>query len=491
MQRVVDIAFNYIIPFYLICRSADSTTSKITIPCLLVIPSVPLQQDNMTKGVVSSKRLILPKLITASHDITKKEEYRKTSEKPYDDKNAPPFRDQTKYIQQKFHSDKCLPYQETSPLTNKPTKFEQLIRFLASKETQNILRDEQLLKSTLNKNKKFSLFGKHFNIASLSSNKFSYQNISNEKDLSSPKDLVDICTQTKVSIAGLDEPAKPIVKHGNALQINKETQVNHLNIESLFSNVEVLQTSDFGMQCELPFNSFPQNANDIQTQTDNFNLWLNDMEFSDFSHMETQTYPIENVVEPILNKNNHLNTYLSNMGTQTCPQEEKSKATNRGIHLGDYYVDGSLDKNMYIPSDFMNISTQTASDLWLEEQFLNTTSAPINTDNVLDFFNVDLAIEKKDQASQNNQSEPLNDQCSNEFLSNSFGTQTLALENSTSTLGTQTFDYVDQLLNDNILKNNMETQTSISFYDLLDTSLLEEFLSEYKNSDGELDIGKS
>ena len=73
------------------------------------------------------------------------------------------------------------------------------------------------------------------------------------------------------------------------------------------------------------------------------------------------------------------------------------------------------------------------------------------------------------------------------MFSNSFGTQTLDLENSTSSLGTQTFD-VDQFLNDTSGKNNMETQTSVSFYDLIDTSLFEEFMNDGKCPSNKIDM---
>ena len=469
----------------------SSTIAKsVTVPGFLFVPSLPNEiQSNLLKikkkpfPPVTNETLrkkpvyILSSPFPSSSQPINVVSKAKNKEKRFENKG--PFKDQTRYIQAKFHDGKFTQYREVdaTKLANEetPTKYDKMIRFLSSKETQSILEDEKLLRKTLNRNKKLYFLRKHLGMKSFDYSKLLKSNAND--DLTSPKELADICTQTQISYSDIDQ--KPNQKiDTSAVYLNKETQAT--STEQLFSKIEVLETSDIGMQCGLPIGTYPQKASDIHTQTDNFNLWLKNM---DFSHMETQTYPL---VEPINESNSiGIDTYFSHMQTQTYPTEEHlSDVTST---MQDCLADDHSHRNICLSSELSNMSTQTTSDFWFNEHLLNQNSIQTNTDDTFGFLNIDFAVEKKDKASQNDHVELLSANDSMTMFSNSFGTQTLDLGNSTSSLGTQTFD-VEQFLNDTSGKNNMETQTSVSFYDLIDTSLFEEFINDDKCLSNKIDM---
>lgn len=469
----------------------SSTVAKsVTVPGFLFVPSLPNEiHRNLVKikkkpspsviGETLPKKsvYILPSPFPSSTQPIRVVSREKNKQKRFENKG--PFKDQTKYIQAKFHDDKFTQYREVDATKlakeETPTKYDKMIRFLSSKETQSILEDEKLLRKTLNRNKKLNFLRKHLGMKSFDYSKLLKSNAND--DLTSPKELADICTQTKISYSDIDpEPNQKI--DTNAVYLNKETQA--VSAEEFFSNIEVLETSDIGMQCGLPLETHPQKASDIQTQTDNFNLWLKNM---DFSHMETQTYPL---IEPISESNSiGLDTYFSHMQTQTYPTEEHLSDVTSSMQ--DCLAEDHSHKNICLSSELSNMSTQTTSDFWFTEQLLSQNSTQTNTDDTFGFLNINFAVEKKDKASQNDQVELSNANDNLTMFSNSFGTQTLDLENPTSSLGTQTFD-VDQFLNDTSGKNNMETQTLVSFYDLIDTSLFGEFMNDEKGATDKIDI---
>ena len=468
---------------------SSTITKSVTVPGFLFVPSLPNEiHSNLLKikkkpsPPVTSETLqkkpvyILPSPFPSSSQpisvITKE----KNKEKRFENKG--PFKDQTKYIQAKFHDGKFTQYREVDATElakeETPTKYDKMIRFLSSKETQSILEDKKLLRKTLNRNKKLNFLRKHLGMKSFDYSKL--LKLHANDDLTSPRELADICTQTKISYSDIDQ--KPNQKiDTSVVYLNKETQAT--STEQFFSKIEVLETSDIGMQCGLPLVAHPQKASDIQTQTDNFNLWLKNM---DFSHMETQTYPLSSINE---SNSIGIDTYFSHMQTQTYSSEEHMSDVTSTMQ--DCLADDHSHRNICLSNELSNTSTQTTSDFWFTEHLLNQNSTHTNRVDTFGFLNIDFAVEKKDKASQNDEVELLNANDSMTMFSNNFGTQTLDLENSTSSLGTQTFD-VDQFLNDTSGKNNMETQTSVSFYDLIDTSLFEEFMNDGKCPSNKIDM---
>lgn len=332
----------------------------------------------------------------------------------------------------------------------KESKFEKNMKFVCAKDTQATLSDEALVNDTLfdlqNKKNKCenAKVGKgkicrHFSPMELTK-------VDNQNLITNFTQTIDISTQ-----------ASEFVHTG--IQTNNDD----------YSMLEVLETSDFSSQCKFPGilseaqdMHFQETAPiDTETQTDDINSWLSCFQQpSNLSDMQTQTQN-----QQLLDKSVQLDDILSG----------KTWDTECSIYVRDLNTEN--DHN--IPSLFLSntdykqtISTQTLNSEDISFEISEGGIAdrdivmPSQNDvggNTGNSFGTQTFFDEEKPVEMHNQQETL-----------SFGTQTGFEDNFLSSSGTQTWEADDETL---INAKTIETQTAISFADLLDSSFIDEYLS--------------
>lgn len=338
----------------------------------------------------------------------------------------------------------------------KESKFEKNMKFVCAQDTQATLSDEALVSKTLfdlqNKKNKCenAKVGKgkicrHFSPIELTK-------VDNQNLITNFTQTIDISTQ-----------ASEFVHTG--IQTNNDD----------YSMLEVLETSDFSSQCKFPGilsetedMQFQEAAPiDTETQTDDINSWLSCFQPpNNLADMQTQTQN-----QQLLDKSVQLDDILSG----------KTWDTECGIYVRDLNTEN--DHN--IPSLFLSttdykqtISTQTlnSEDISFEisqggivDRDIVMPSQNGVGENTGNSFGTQTFFDEDKPVEIHNQHETL-----------SFGTQTGFEDNFLSSSGTQTWE--DETL---INAKTIETQTAISFADLLDSSFIDEYLSSDRISSTE------
>ncbi|XP_065649111.1 uncharacterized protein LOC101237680 isoform X2 [Hydra vulgaris] len=321
----------------------------------------------------------------------------------------------------------------------KLSKYEKRMLYLASKEAKEVLSDPLLLKMTLLKQQQQQETKK--------------KKLKTASSVSKKKIFIEQAVQTKASSqlidcygelgSSADSLAKTFCITPNSFKdIDPGIQKNNLTCK----NSESLQTCDFGMQCKLPVDSENIFSLDEETQTDSLMTWLS--EFNDGCNMETQTV-----------------------------LKDSNLPLGKSIQLDFLISESSLSDQI---GDCNNIGTQTTHNMnnsWLSENFSevfaigqNTSSTQTDPDCL--YLNIDFSRTKRDLLPNSyNQN-----QDDNIISTNTFGTQTFSsIHQQIYSSGTQTFDLIDLML-DETTKNN-ETQTPLSFCDLVDSFITEEYLN--------------
>ena len=338
----------------------------------------------------------------------------------------------------------------------KESKFEKNMKFVCAKDTQAMLSDEALVNKTL-----FDLQNKK--------NKCENAKVGKGKICRhfSPMELTKVDNQNLIT---------------NFTQtIDTSTQASefvHTGIQTNngdYSMLEVLETSDFSSQCKFPGilsetqdTHFQETAPiDTETQTDDINSWLSCFQQpSNFTDMQTQTQN-----QQLLDKSVQLDDILSG----------KTWDTECSIYVRDLNTEN--DHN--IPSLFLSntdykqtISTQTLNSEDISFEISERSIAdrdivmPTQNDvgaNAGNSFGTQTFFDEEKPDEMHNQQETL-----------SFGTQTGFEDNFLSSSGTQTWE-ADDVIN----AKTIETQTAISFADLLDSSFIDEYLSSDRISSTE------
>lgn len=340
----------------------------------------------------------------------------------------------------------------------KESKFERNMKFFCAKDTQATLSDEALVSDTLfdlqNKKNKCenAKVGKgkicrHFSPMELT--KADNQNL-----ITNFTQTIDISTQ-----------ASEFVHTG--IQTNNDN----------YSVLEVLETSDFSSQCKFPrilsgtedMHFQETEPIDTETQTDDINSWLSCFQQpSNLTDMETQTQN-----QQFLDKSVQLDDILSGKTWDTEPSI--------------YVRDLNTENDHNIPSLFLSntdykqtISTQTLNSEDISFEISQGSIAdrdivmPSQNDiggNIGNSFGTQTFFDEEKPGEMHNQQETL-----------SFGTQTGFEDNFLSSSGTQTWEADDEAL---INAKTIETQTAISFADLLDSSFIDEYLSSDRISSTE------
>lgn len=338
---------------------------------------------------------------------------------------------------------------------NTLSKFEKRMNFLQSSEAQQILSNPGLLACTIRHHEEIRK-----KCPTVKSGNCRHFHIKSEKQISTTQNLISNFTQTP----------NPIFPNGQ--QVDTGIQTCGLNYD--YGTVEVLETSDFSTQCQLM-----TQQSDMETEDETQTMAADN---------ETQTEQMDNWLAQL-----QTNTNLTDMETQTnlaTPQNDHTNYLDKSVQLDDIlsgktwdtgssiYISGATNgDSQNVPSLFMSnsgldykqtISTQTLdSD---EVQFEISNSSKIK-DIVLpsDNTNTDepLSMSFGTQTGLDDNDLPTN----HETLS--FGTQTVFENNFFSSSSTQTWDAEETSIN----AKNIETQTAISFSDLLDSSFIDEYLN--------------
>ena len=333
------------------------------------------------------------------------------------------------------------------------SRFEKKMKFVNSTETQAMLADDELMQSTL-----FELNDKKNKCQNAKSGKgkicrhFSPM----ESCTNGNQNLITNFTQT------IDTSTQAAEFVHTGIQTNNDQ----------FSMLEVMETSDFSSQCKLrgistdtqgpPFQeTAPINT---ETQTDDIDSWLSCLQSSsniNLSDMQTQTQTQQ------IDKSVQLDDILS------------GKTWDNGC--GVYVQDMNTEVDQCIPSLFLSndeykqtISTQTIDDS--EDISFEISGRNIaDRDIVLPSQNV-VETDGHSFGTQTifntNPTEDLDFVNQQETLS--FGTQTGIEDNFFSSSGTQTWAIDNDT---SINAKTIETQTAISFADLLDSSFIDEYLN--------------
>jgi len=358
--------------------------------------------------------------------------------------------------------------QKAKKVKIKESRFEKHMKFITSKETQEILADEELIQSTLS-----SLQNAKCNCALFKAGKvcrhFSPKKAAFIQKSNRPasENLITNFTQTMSTQAQATEQVH------TGIQTNNDTQ---------FPMVEVMETSDFSIQCRLSntgVNSQDASTQDTssmlpipiidnQTQTDDLVTLLDSLQTNaHLADMETQTYSAENdkstLLDDILsgktwdneasiyvrethNENNHIPSLFMTEGDTECKQNNSTQTLDAACGVAfDVYQNTTIsDKDIVLPSQ--------------NNHFIEPLNMSFGTQTVFD-----------------------DDSLSQETFS--FGTQTGGFEsNMFSSSATQTWDVSETSIN---AKTTIETQTAISFADLLDSSFIDEYLSTEQSTSTE------
>ena len=403
---------------------------------------------------------------------------------------------------QKYMEETCNEQLQCASNEKELTKYEKSMLYLASKEAQDILSDSVLVNEIVMKEKMKNHLKektcrcksypcKHMKKSRKNSLKKYIQASSRRNDSfgelgTSAKNLADICTQTTVSFKDIDEQ--------QALQATVDTQTLNTLLPYNFTSVEVLETSDFGMQCQLPLppsddllSSDTLLAADNETQTEN--LFLDTFNFS--SNIETQTN--------ILTHDNLVQTDFN--GTE-------SSFLDKSVQLSDLWDSNTFSGDPRWRDDFMSYSTGTQTaldDYWFNQNFpslvaneQNSTSTQTSLLANLDLVDVDFSVSKQENYSNNvtakedfSSKKHIKNRGNNnvvdifdEPITTHFGTQTMLSENCTNSSSTQTFSFINSIFDESASvqkKSTTETQTAISFYDLFeDSSFIDDYLNQEK-----------
>jgi len=437
-----------------------TTSNQVNVPAILIVPNNPiisnlstLQNFNTAQTLILTQPkqqlsnmknlrkdedgniMIIPKPIGMNQfSLVTQNKNKKTLK--FVNKEALPFLDQTKAVKEKYQDPAAIEV----PLPPKKTKFEEMIAYLKSAETQEILKNKDLIEQVL--------LTKNFRIPKLTNSIIIKSDLTKkEEEIKkagdvfedfnlSAKQIADTCTQTVLCCNSIADTIVNTSQHVNTQTISNP---------NIYNKDGVLKTSDFGIQCNPVESSLDISVSDNQVQTEDFNFWFNQMEYEGcFSNMETQT----NSFNTILNNNN--------ISTQTLLNTPTNSATQT--------LTNSLLKDNLMLNDYSNISTQTNSNrAWFNEEFLNRHSIETNTEaSDLNLFGIDFNVEHRDQASQLSLVNPLN--VTNELIpSNNFATQTLSQGSDTNTLSTQTMKFdLDYFLQNQCTSNSLDDDLFVS-----------------------------
>lgn len=276
-------------------------------------------------------------------------------------------------------------------------------------------------------------------------------NIDTQTDFSIPiqttniRNMSSMDTQTKINSINFNDIIKKLTmdtqtdfnfeNFSKKQTVEAETQMNYVD-----ETTEVLETSDASVQCQGPYffnNNLPNDCylvSDNETQTDPISKWLNSFSNQDLSDMETQTNftysnPIQGNfdVEPLL--------------------LDKSVQLEDMVELSDTY-------GMIPVGESSNISTQTVKfpdDPWMIDNLVCESSST-QTDFLGDFdlTDIDFTVDKEvtPEISQANR------YCSDVLISGNTLNESMRQE-----------------------RNTIETQTTISLYDLLNNSLISNYFN--------------
>ena len=339
----------------------------------------------------------------------------------------------------------------------KESKFEKNMKFVNSNVAQEALADEALMKSTL-----YDLHNKKNNCknAKLGKGKICRHFLPMEPAKVGNQNLITNFTQT----IDISTQASEFVHTG--IQTNNDP----------FSILEVLETSDFSSQCKLPgilsdTQGLPFHETipiDTQTQTDDMNFWLSSFQQpsnTNLADMQTQTQN-----QQLLDKSVQLDDILSG----------KTWDTECSIYVRDL----NTDNDHCIPSLFLSngdykqtISTQTlnseeGTESSIADRDIVLPSQNVVAENAGTSFGTQTIFDEERQEEM---------ECSNRQETLSFGTQTGFEDNFFSSSGTQTWEADETSIN----AKTIETQTAISFADLLDSSFIDEYLGSDRISSAE------
>lgn len=374
----------------------------------------------------------------------------------------------------------------------KLTAFERKMLYLASEEAQNVLADPMLICDTIIRKtvqaevkKKKCRCKKHMckhidkKLMSLSKYYNLIQNTpeTNTADISCGSALLTNNSAGSFSpFEQAEDPPNPIV-HSDI-----DTQTNQIIHYDGLPNIDVLETSDFSMQCQLPSGSELMTNScveaDTQTQTEHcMNSWLNTLSYlGATNHIETQT-------------SYHTRNNLTQ--TEVVQTNNSPMLLDKSIQLDDLWDNNTIGSDSFFLSDSTNIGTQTAIDEnWLfrslSTDLLNDQNS-MSTQTTCDLLDIDFNIEKKDQSSQYISTSSTTSQGETKSLQDALGKSHNNADLDKSNVyssSTQTFGYLTDFFDGNsgATKSSCETQTLISFYDLLDTSFIDDYLNEEKKT---------
>ena len=322
------------------------------------------------------------------------------------------------------------------------SKYEKRMLYLASQEAQEVLSDPLLLKMTLLKQQQQQETKKQIKKAHILSKKNILAEHTVQTRRSHPK-TIDCYGELGSSAASLAKIC--CITPNNFEDIDPGMQKSNL----IHKSSELSQSCDFSMQCKLSLH--PENifSLDEETQTDSLISWLS--EFNDSCNMETQT--VEKLIDSDI-------LFL-----------------DKSIQLDDFLLNESSMSDQIADSSNIGTQTQNVDDSWLSENFnevftIEQNSSATQTDADYLYLNIDFSRTKNELL----QYSYIPNRDDNIPSTNTFGTQTFSTEHQQiHSSGTQTFDLLDLML-DETMKNN-ETQTPLSFCDLVDSFITEEYLN--------------
>jgi hypothetical protein len=353
----------------------------------------------------------------------------------------------------------------------KLSKFEKKMNFINSKETQELFSNSGLIQCTIMKHneKRKACRKSKERKGEVCRHKPLPVSVHANTQVNSTEHLISNYTQT------VDTSSS------QPLQVN--TGIQTCNAPFGYPTVEVLETSDFGSQCQFTnFGTVQENLllsdeppMDNQTQTDNITSWLDDfLPSNNLSDMQTQTNFVVAAENIGLDKSVQLDDILSGKTWDTESRIYLNHSTNTDDHIPSLFMPGSVGQP---------ISTQTHQGLPDDDiEFEISGSKITDKDIVLSSKNTNL--EEPLSISFGSQTVFDDDDildCSATHETLSFGTQTVFESNFFSSSATQTWEEDETSIN----AKTIETQTAISFADLLDSSYIDDYLNNERISSTE------
>ena len=349
--------------------------------------------------------------------------------------------------------------------TRKLSKFEKKMNFVNSKETQELFSNGGLMQCTitnLNEKQKACRKAKEKN-GRVCRHRALPVSVHTNTPINNTEHLTNNYTQTIETI--LPQP----------VQVN--TGIQTCAVPLGYPTVEVLETSDFGSQCQLTgYDTGEENVilseqhpMDNQTQTDDITSWFDDLQSSNnLSDMQTQTN-FATSASIGLDKSVQLDDILSGKAWDTESSIYLSHTPSADQHIPSLLMSGG------VVDCKQTISTQTQQGLPSDDIEFEISEGKItDKDIVLSSKNANL----EEPLSMSFGSQTVFDDdgsldCSAAQETLSFGTQTVFESNFFSSSATQTWEDDEASIN----AKTIETQTTISFADLLDSSFIDDYLN--------------